>query len=222
MDEFPTIASVRERRVDHGALLLLGIAVSLLLPPSWRIWPLPLAVPLAAYGAIVLSFAPLRSSFPGLPLGGRRAASWGLGLTISIVATASLIAFQHFETPDLEYLHRRLPIAQLGWIGVFLVFPVINAAFEEVIFRGILFSAFEARWGPLVSLIATSILFGLGHIGGYPPGVVGAVLAGVYGFSLGILRCHSKGLLVPTVTHLLADATILAILAFAGRDTGTV
>ena len=56
--------------------------------------------------------------------------------------------------------------------------------------------------------------FGLGHLNGYPPGWTGAVLSGVFGLALGVLRRYSGGLLAPVIAHVSADATIISILAW--------
>lgn len=67
-----------------------------------------------------------------------------------------------------------------------------------------------------MALVTTSLLFGFGHLQGYPPGYVGAFLACVYGFAIGALRIYTKGLALPIVAHIFADATIYGILVWSG------
>jgi membrane protease YdiL (CAAX protease family) len=62
----------------------------------------------------------------------------------------------------------------------------------------------------------STLLFGLGHLHGYPPGHVGALLAGIFGFCLGCLRVYTGGLGLPVIAHIAADATIFQIVADAG------
>ena len=59
-----------------------------------------------------------------------------------------------------------------------------------------------------VTLGVTAALFGLGHLHGYPPGPLGAVLAGLYGVALGLLRWWAGGLGLAVACHVSADATI--------------
>jgi len=51
------------------------------------------------------------------------------------------------------------------------------------------------------------------HINGFPRGIIGAALAGIYGLLTGFIRKKSGGLAAPVVTHFFADATIFGILA---------
>lgn len=67
-----------------------------------------------------------------------------------------------------------------------------------------------------VTLVATSVLFGLGHLHGFPPGLWGACLAVVFGFAVGVLRVWTDGLALPIIAHMGADATIYCILASSG------
>jgi hypothetical protein len=64
------------------------------------------------------------------------------------------------------------------------------------------------------ALAASSILFGLIHANGYPPGGLGMVLAGVCGLMLGGLRRQTDGLTLPYLTHVGADITIFVLLAW--------
>jgi membrane protease YdiL (CAAX protease family) len=85
-----------------------------------------------------------------------------------------------------------------------------------LVFRGILFDALQSQWGAWVTLIASSLLFGLGHLRGYPSGILGACLATLFGFAMGVLRLWTGGLALPIAAHLVADATIYGILVHAG------
>ena len=90
-----------------------------------------------------------------------------------------------------------------------IVFSFLNALLEEIIFRGILLDALDSQIGLRWALLVQAVVFGTGHmLGGYPPGVVGAVLAAIYGLMLVMLRVHSRGLAAPYLAHVVADATI--------------
>ena len=63
-----------------------------------------------------------------------------------------------------------------------------------------------------VALAVTTVCFGCGHLYGYPPGPLGAVLAGAYGLALGVLRWWCGGLALAVGCHMCADATIFGLL----------
>jgi len=137
--------------------------------------------------------------------------------TIAVGSSVMLVGFQVLMQPDLRSFANVLPISALGGVlttGV--LFSIFNALFEEVIFRGILFDAIDSQWGASFAVIATSLLFGYGHMHGYPPGPLGAVLAGIYGLCLGWLRLFSGGLGLPVLAHIAADATIFTVVARSG------
>ena len=110
-----------------------------------------------------------------------------------------------------------LPIAALGGIvSAGLLFSIFNAILEEIIFHGILFDSAESQWGVWIAVAATAILFGYGHLRGYPPGLAGAFLAGLYGLCLGWLRIYTGGIGWPVIAHIAADATIFVLIARSG------
>lgn len=185
--------------------------------PLFRWWPLLWLAPLAAYGALVLVVPPLRATFRPWCFG---EASPGAVAACSVIALGScgvLVAFHTLTRPDLSHYSGFLPASTLGGIvAMGVLFSVFNALFEEIIFRGVLFDSVESQWGVWVAVIATAFLFGYGHMRGYPPGALGAVLAGVYGLCLGWLRVFSGGLGLPVIAHIAADATIFTIVARSG------
>lgn len=106
-----------------------------------------------------------------------------------------------------------LPISAFGGVLVFgFIFPIVNAISEELVFRVILFDAIDAQAGKWIAAILTSILFGYIHMKGYPPGATGAILAGIYGFSLACLRIFSKGIGLVIIAHVIADITIFCLI----------
>ena len=119
-----------------------------------------------------------------------------------------------------DYATRIMTPIPLETLGGFLiggaVFLVFNAVMQEIIFRGVLLDAIRASWGWWVAILVTSVAFGLGHVHTYPPGVTGAVLSGIFGLALGMLRKHTGGLVMPVIAHIFADATIMGILAWEG------
>lgn len=203
--------SRRDWSAMHGVAFV-ALTIAAFFIPVFRIWPLLWLVPLAAYGALVAAVPPLRATF-GPWRFGRISTPTVMAMLIIVVGSCSvLVAFQLFKHPDLRAYRDLLPIATLGG-GVMgcLLFSILNALLEELIFRGVLFDAVESQWGVWVAVAATAGLFGYGHMRGYPPGPLGALLAGIYGLCLGWLRVFSGGLGLPVIAHIAADATIFAI-----------
>lgn len=196
----------------HGAVFICCVPV-LALVPELAVWPLSLLTPLGLFAIVVLLIPSLRQVPDWVRLG---RISWMICLAMAAIIVASsavLVGYNQLFAPDLADLARQLATLHLPFVAGLLVFALVNALLEEVIFRGILHDAFLAQTGPLPALLIQAVVFGLGHARGYPPGPAGAVLAGIYGILLGILRQRTGGLAAPTFCHIFADATIFAIVA---------
>jgi len=200
----------------HG-ILFFALITGTTFVPFFRTWPLIWIAPLAGYFLFVALTAPLRKTF----------CPWSFGQTdhltllatggIMAVSCATLFLFQKFAHPDLgpyAAIFPKLPGSMLVLAGA--LFVVVNALCEEVIFRGIFFNAIKSQAGTIGAVLGTSILFGLGHMHGYPPGPLGALLAGVYGLALSWLRAATGVLGLPVIAHLTADATIFVIVMNSG------
>ncbi len=88
---------------------------------------------------------------------------------------------------------------------------------EEIVYRGFLlhyfhFSPFHLTW--LWALVASSAIFGVGHL---YQGIAGAVQTMVLGFIFGAIFLMTGTLLLPMVLHALLDLRVLAMLP-AGFD----
>jgi len=141
----------------------------------------------------------------------------GWAILVALVSSGALVLYQLLLAPDLTYMNRYLPLELLGNVALTAVtFSVLNPILEEVLFRGILFQAFAAYWSWHVAAVATAVVFGAGHVGGYPPGIIGGILASVYGYALAILRHRANGMLLVVLVHAAADATIMGIRSHAG------
>jgi membrane protease YdiL (CAAX protease family) len=185
--------------------------------PSFRVWPLFMLAPLAAYAVLVAVVPSLRSTFRPWRFG--RVTLPGLAATIVLAfgSAAVLLLFESRSHPDLRGFAAVLRGTLAGSVLLFgITFSIANAVIEEIIFRGILFDAAESQWGVWPAVAITTVLFGLGHLHGYPPGAFGAVLAAVFGLCLACLRVYTGGLGLPIIAHIAADATIFKIIADAG------
>ena len=123
----------------------------------------------------------------------------------------------NFGVPDVADLAARLPVAAFGNAMLAgICFSVVNATLEELVFRGVLWGIVAAEWNRGFALGATTALFGLGHLHGYPPGPLGEVLAGCFGLAMGLLRWWTDGLGLAIAVHMCADATIFGLLVWSG------
>jgi membrane protease YdiL (CAAX protease family) len=186
-------------------------------------WPWYLLLPLLAYGGIALLFAPLRRTAPMINFGRVSGAPLLCATILSAATTVVLTAFHAWVRPDVTELAGRVPIAAFGNVALAgICFSILNATMEEVVFRGVLWGAIAQEWNNGVALLVTAGFFGVGHLHGYPPGLVGAVLAGTYGLALGLLRWWTGGLGLALACHVCADATIFSLLWWSGAfgETG--
>jgi len=202
----------------HAWILILLLAVTAF-APALSVWPFPWLIPLAGYAVLVAMLPPLRMSFRPWHFGRISRPALIATATITLGSCLVLVTFQLLTHPDVSFFSRFLPVSALGGVVVFgVLFPVFNALFEEIVFRGILFDAVESQWGQRIAILGTAIVFGYGHMRGYPPGALGALLAGIYGICLGWLRVFSRGLGLPVIAHVAADATIFVILVRSGAS----
>jgi membrane protease YdiL (CAAX protease family) len=189
--------------------------MALLLPPLS--WPWYLLLPLLAYATIAVSLPALRRTAPPLRAGRLSGAPLAFAIVLSVATSAVLVGYHRWACPDVTELAGQLPVAAFGNLVVAGVcFSVVNATLEELMFRGLLWGALADEWSSVVALVVTAVLFGVGHLRGYPPGPVGAVLAGVYGLALGLLRWWAGGLGLALACHICADATIFGLLLWSG------
>ena len=199
-------------RSFHGVIFVVLMMAGLLVPPLRR-WPWLWIVPLAGYFGIVTAAARLRRNIHWLRVGRITVASIAVSLATMILSSAALLWFYHSTEAGHVSGGSALPLNTIcgGWLGG-AAFALLNGTLEEVVFRGILFDALDSQWGKWMTLLVTSLAFGIGHLHGYPPGVAGAFLAGVYGLVLGGLRIWTGGLALPIVVPIAADATIYCLL----------
>jgi membrane protease YdiL (CAAX protease family) len=83
---------------------------------------------------------------------------------------------------------------------------IVIAVGEELAFRGALFAALEAAWGPGVAVLGSAVAFAAGHVLSHPPLFLLAVLAA--GLVLGAWRWAARDLVGPMVGHVIADLAL--------------
>jgi membrane protease YdiL (CAAX protease family) len=191
--------------------------------PRLCVWPWLWVVPFGGYGCLVALIPGLRRTFKVWRFGTVTRSAVAATAFTSLGACGVLVAFDRLHRPDVSSYAYFLRVPQLGGIAIAgVLFTLFNALFEEIAFRGLLFDAVESQSGRATAIIITAVIFGVCHIQGYPPGLVGAVLAGVFGAALGWLRAKTGGLGLPVVAHILADATIYCLIARTGVWGGSI
>jgi membrane protease YdiL (CAAX protease family) len=101
-------------------------------------------------------------------------------------AVVGAVVIQAFATGNVEQLSARIPsmdpatawditLSPLGLLRLLLLSWIVGPVIEELVFRGLLYRAFERQWGWLASTAVTSLLFGLVH----PTHIVATALGSV-------------------------------------------
>lgn len=189
-------------------LLFVAVAVGVL-----GLWPVPAAI------AVVLAWW---LSGRGVDehrwsawcrRGRTRDLPWLVAGTV-VVTAGALLAWQRLFDGKLPREYVDAAAGQPWWAIVLagVAFSLLNAAVEEIVFRGVLLSALTDVLGVRVAVVLQAVAFGVLHLHGVPSGPVGMVMAGAWGLLLGVMRVRSRGLLAPYVTHIAADATIVLLM----------
>lgn len=220
----------------RSAVVLLALALT----TSGIAWLTRRAAPRALRATPVLAAALLVASSTGLlwqpvmalALGLHAATAWASGgtipppepgprghlplwptLAVAGVTPLGLFGWLVVAQPDLSEVIRAyvppLPLAALILGGI--AFAAINAALEELVWRGVFQRGLEAAVGPALAVVIQAVSFGVAHAHGVPSGTLGVALAGGWALLLGLLRRASGGLLAPIVAHFVADAAIAVI-----------
>jgi membrane protease YdiL (CAAX protease family) len=139
--------------------------------------------------------------------------------SILLSAVAVIIWFLSVR-PDINDL-----IAALvpDWHGALLIsggllFSLLNAAVEEMAYRGVVMDALDQSIGAgILSLLGQAAAFGVFHIIGFPRGWIGVGLAFLFGVLMGLIRRLSGGLLAPWAAHVCTDVVIVSIVLVFAR-----
>src|SRR5215831_19441043 len=128
-------------RVIHGLIFVLLMVGTISIPPL-RHWPWIWVVPLAGYFLMPVFIARLHSSIAWFRLGKVTGASISAAVVIMALTSGALVAFNAIARPELSSYRAALRLEMFG--GVItggIIFTVVNATLEELVFRGVLFDA---------------------------------------------------------------------------------
>jgi membrane protease YdiL (CAAX protease family) len=142
---------------------------------------------------------------------------WGIFAAITIfvfifVIEILLIYFLNYNPKDLS----NIPDIQRLFSPITLFFIVgIQPIGEEIFFRGFLFEKIEGYGGGLLSIIITSILFGIAHMS-YGK-IFPALMPIVMGLILGYIVYRTKNLYSAIIAHVTFNLSSLT-LAYIGQE----
>jgi hypothetical protein len=91
-------------------------------------------------------------------------------------------------------------------------FAVVNAALEELAYRGVMLEALRATLPTTPAVLIQAAAFGAIHIEGFPRGIAGVVLAMGFGCLMALIRLRAGGMMGPWIGHVLTDAVIVGLL----------
>jgi membrane protease YdiL (CAAX protease family) len=148
-----SLTGIPQALVEHGMHFGLAILLIGLVPPLRRFASRALGVPIPASMRVevaVLSLGKLSHAFATAAA----LAAWSY-LVSGPTGVEGLAS-----NPDRDHAYAASEPGIVRLLLSILVAPVI----EELVFRGFIYRAFERQWGWILSMLATSILFGLYHI----------------------------------------------------------
>jgi len=187
------------------ALISFGLCAGPLVRAPW-----PLVMPLAVL--LLAVCARLRPEL-GAVWFARGSIPPAATIVCGAVTPIALLSWLALARPDLGDLLALVPKVRpwlliVGGVG----FAAWNATLEEWIWRGVIQTRLTTMMSEPLAILVQAISFGVAHAHGFPRGLSGMLLAGIWALMLGALRTRCSGLLAPIVAHFVADATIAAVL----------
>lgn len=141
---------------------------------------------------------------------GRTIAFWA-GVWVVYQVISSLGGYV-FDVPVDDFLRS---LSGSGHIGAAVVIILLAPLLEEAVFRGYLHRAWRPTWlGAPGTILATSILFSLLHVGQYNVAIMLQLF--VLSVLLGVAREKTGSLLVPIFLHFLNNAYAGILIIFFG------
>ena len=199
------LAAGRARLAGEFALLFLGapLALALLLPASAIWWAIP--------GGFLAALA-LLATTPGFRWGELVEGPWlarpGLTLAFAaaVLAGAALLVWATAPWALFGLPLRRTEL----WLSVMLLYPLLSAWPQEVMFRALFFRRYGALFpDPRLAVAVNAAVFGLAHLFLWNAVAVAASAVGGALFALAYLRTgRGRNLGLATLLHALAGMAL--------------
>jgi membrane protease YdiL (CAAX protease family) len=121
------------------------------------------------------------------------------GAALGVAGGVALVIVSLVGLPAIMLGPRATSATLVWWV------PLVSlvAVSEELVLRGVLFSAVRAQRGDAVAVIVTAVLFAVVHLPLYGAGAMPIDLC--VGVFLGSLRVISGGVAAPALAHVIAD-----------------
>ncbi|MCP3986212.1 MAG: CPBP family intramembrane metalloprotease [bacterium] len=137
----------------------------------------------------------------------------GAGIAVLVFFVAfTMVSYRVIEVPADAGAMPDLPWWSL--YSILLVISIVAGVSEEAGFRGYMQGPLEKRYGPVVAIGISTVMFWLAHLN-HASGMARAIALIVMGGSLGALTWSARSILPALVTHATADAT-----TFIGSTAG--
>ena len=137
-------------------------------------------------------------------------------ITVLTIGMLVIFFFQDIFKEVLEFINYQELGVMNGWNLAFLFISICIFApiWEELFFRGILLRRFAMKWKATTSIIVSSFIFGLMHIGG--SSIFHAFLFGCF---LAYAYLRTKNIWVPIVLHSVSNLLSFVTLLFPGGSS---
>ncbi|HEX9970627.1 MAG TPA: type II CAAX endopeptidase family protein [bacterium] len=134
---------------------------------------------------------------------------------LSVASLAVWFLFQE-QNPHAKFIPN-VPLFFLIPLGI--GFSILNAIYEEGIFRSILLSQFFDQLGFAWAIVLQAAWFSFLHFqSGFPSGIIGIGLTFVFGVMMGYLVFRTSGLLIPVLIHAVADFSIFILILLRMKE----
>lgn len=140
---------------------------------------------------------------------------WVVGLRFGLIATGVTTLVVWLQTRPRPAPRALLPVLPAA-VGVSL----INAAVEELLFRGVVVHGLHDVFQPATVAVVSGALFGLPHWFGRPGRLPGVLMAGFLGWLMCLATLQTGGMVWAWALHALQDMAIFTI-AFARQPAVT-
>jgi membrane protease YdiL (CAAX protease family) len=137
---------------------------------------------------------------------------WMSALAIGAGTLLFLVLGGSLRFSDLQYLPGLLPMI--------LLFAVMNAFFEEVIYRSAIIAPLSKHLGRMNLIWIPAVFFGIAHYYGVPYGVLGVVMSTFLGWLLSKSMVETKGFFWPWFIHFVQDIFIFSFIALGAIVPG--